>query len=78
VSIKISIRRYDPETDGEPRWADYAVPGSERTTVLEALMHIYEHVDSTLAFRFGCRFNKCGLCAVEVDGKPRMACFTDV
>jgi succinate dehydrogenase/fumarate reductase iron-sulfur protein len=78
VSIKISIRRYDPETDGEPRWTDYALPESERMTVLEALMHIYEHVDSTLAFRFGCRFNKCGLCAVEVNGEPRMACFTDV
>jgi succinate dehydrogenase/fumarate reductase iron-sulfur protein len=78
VSIKISIRRFDPGTDAEPRWVEYAVPRSERTTVLETLMHIYEQVDSTLAFRFGCRFNKCGLCAVEVDGAPRIACFTDV
>ena len=78
MSINLSIRRYDPDKDGEPVWADYAVTAGERTTVLEALMHIYENTDPTLAFRFGCRFDKCGLCAVEVNGKPRMACFTEV
>lgn len=78
MSIHISIKRHDPERGGEPVWADYEIPEGDRTTVLEALMHIYEHQDPTLAFRFGCRFNKCGLCAVEVNGRPRMGCFTDV
>jgi succinate dehydrogenase/fumarate reductase iron-sulfur protein len=78
VSIEVSIRRYDPEADGEPSWVAYSLPERERMTVLEALMYVYEHVDPTLAFRFGCRFNKCGLCAVQVDGRPRIACFTDV
>ena len=41
-------------------------------------MHIYENIDPTLAFRFGCRFNTCGLCAVEVDGRPRMGCDAEV
>ena len=77
MSINLSIRRYDPAKDGEPVWADYAVPAGERTTVMEALMHIYENTDPTLAFRFGCRFDKCGLCGVEVDGKPRMGCSTE-
>jgi len=78
MSIHISIKRYDPDKGCEPEWIDYEVPGHERTTVLETLMHIYENQDPTLAFRFGCRFDKCGLCAVEVNGKPRMACYTDV
>jgi succinate dehydrogenase/fumarate reductase iron-sulfur protein len=78
MSIRISIKRYDPEKDGGPEWVDYEIPAHERTTVLEALMQIYEDVDPTLAFRFGCRFDKCGLCAVEVNGKPRMACYTDI
>ena len=72
---RISIRRYDPETDSEPRWVDYTVPSGERTTVLEALAYIYENIDPTLAFRFGCRFDSCGLCAVELNGRPKMACF---
>jgi succinate dehydrogenase/fumarate reductase iron-sulfur protein len=78
MSIHISIKRYDPDKGGESVWVDYEVPAHERTTVLEALMSIYENQDPTLAFRFGCRFDKCGLCAVEVNGKPRMACYTDV
>lgn len=78
MSIHISIKRYDPEKGGGPVWVEYEVPAHERTTVLEALMNIYENQDPSLAFRFGCRFDKCGLCAVEVNGKPGMACYTDV
>jgi len=78
MNIKISIRRFDPEEDAEPKWREYSIPKKERMTILEALMHIYENTDPTLAFRFGCRFNKCGLCAVEADGRPRMGCFTEV
>ena len=78
MSVHISIKRYDPDKGGESVWVDYEVPAHEWTTVLEALMSIYENQDPTLAFRFGCRFDKCGLCAVEVNGKPRMACYTDV
>jgi succinate dehydrogenase/fumarate reductase iron-sulfur protein len=78
MNINISIERFDPEKGGEPVWVDYEVPADEGTTVMEALMKIYENRDPTLAFRFGCRFDKCGLCAVEVNGKPRMACYTDI
>jgi succinate dehydrogenase/fumarate reductase iron-sulfur protein len=78
MSINISIQRSGPEKGGEPVWVDYTVPGDEHTTVLEALMHIYEHTDSTLAFRSGCRFDTCGLCAVEVNGRPSMGCFTEI
>jgi succinate dehydrogenase/fumarate reductase iron-sulfur protein len=75
VSARISIRRFDPEADAEPRWVVYAVPSNEHTTVLEALTYVYEKLDPTLAFRSGCRFDSCGLCAVELNGRPRMACF---
>ncbi|RJP74638.1 MAG: hypothetical protein C4532_02160 [Candidatus Abyssobacteria bacterium SURF_17] len=78
MSVTVAIRRYNSETGGEPEWVNYTLPERDRMSVLEAFMHIYENVDPTLAFRFGCRFNKCGLCAVEVDGRPRMACFTEV
>ena len=78
MTRKVSIRRYDPENDAEPRWVEYEAPDGERVTVLETLTHIYENADPTLAFRFGCRFDKCGLCAVETDGRPRMACFTEI
>jgi succinate dehydrogenase/fumarate reductase iron-sulfur protein len=78
MNARISVRRYDPETDAEPRWVDYTVPSGDRSTVLEALNFVYENIDPTLAFRSGCRFDSCGLCAVELNGRPRMACSTAV
>ena len=74
MSSRISIRRYDPEMDSEPRWDDYTVPSDDRTTVAEALAYVYENLDPTLAYPFWCRFGACGLCAVDVNGQPRMAC----
>jgi succinate dehydrogenase/fumarate reductase iron-sulfur protein len=78
MNIRVSIQRRNPGVDGPPQWTEYEIPATERMSVLEALMYIYENIDSTVAFRFGCRFNKCGLCAVEVNGKPRMGCFTEI
>jgi len=78
MNIEFSIKRFDPENGSEPKWVDYTVPADDRTTVLEALMYIYENIDPTLAFRFGCRFTVCGLCAVEVDGRPRMGCHAEL
>lgn len=78
MNMELLIRRYNPETDSEPKWVGYTIEAGERTTVLEALTHIYETQDATLAFRRGCRFNTCGLCAVEVDGRPRMGCSTEI
>ena len=78
MSIQISIRRFDPDSDVQPRWDDYTVPSGDRTTVLESLAYIYENLDPTLAYPSGCRFGACGLCAVEVNGQPRMACSASV
>lgn len=78
MNIRISVRRFHPHSDEPPKWQDYEIPYAPRMTVLEALQCIYERLDATLAFRFGCRFGKCGLCAVEVNGRPRLACFTEV
>lgn len=78
MNIRISVRRFHPDSGEPPRWQEYEISHAPRMTVLEALLQIYEHLDPTLAFRFGCRFSKCGLCAVEVNGRPRMACFTEV
>ena len=78
MNIEFSIKRFDPENSSESKWVDYTVPAKDRMTVLEALMYIYENIDPTLAFRFGCRFTACGLCAVEVDGRPRMGCHAEL
>ena len=42
--------------------------------VLDALIHIKNEVDSTLAFRRSCREGVCGSCAMNVDGTNTLAC----
>lgn len=72
----IEIWRQDP-TRGEEPWPQrYQVPTEKGATVLQALMHIYDQLDSSLAFRHGCRFRYCGLCALEVNDQPQYACLT--
>jgi succinate dehydrogenase/fumarate reductase iron-sulfur protein len=69
------VKRHDP-TLGECVAHSYSVPLDAGCTVLSALLYIREHIDPTLAFRYGCRCTKCGECAVDVDGRPRLACLT--
>lgn len=73
----IRISRFNPETDPGPALREYRLPRTEeKKTVLEALLAIYEEVDSTLLFQFGCRYELCGKCAVKVNGRPALACKT--
>lgn len=69
----VLVDRYDPE-QAKCVARSYSVPLKKGATVLEALLYIFENYDSTLAFRYGCRSAKCGECAVDVDGNPRLAC----
>lgn len=73
--IRVKIRRTD-EQGADIGFKAYEIPSEPRDTVLHALQYIYSKVDSTLAFRYSCRFKKCGLCAVLISGKPRLACLT--
>lgn len=72
-TIKVTIRRYDPEGRGSYTEA-YQVPLDPGATVLHALKYIYENYDGSLAFSYGCRYGKCGACAVMVNGRPSLAC----
>lgn len=72
---KISVARYAPERH-EATLDTFDVPLEPGATVMGALMYIYEKFDSTLAFHIGCRNEYCGLCAVDVNGKARLACMT--
>lgn len=74
--VRIQVSRCNPDVDEAPRLEEFVVPRVPGGNVLQALMHIYDNVDSTLAFRYGCRLKNCGLCGVSIDGKPRLACLT--
>ncbi len=70
----IIIKRFHQDR-AVPGWEEsYTVPAEGRATVLQSLLYIYENLDSTLAFEYSCRYAKCGLCGVEVNGRPGLAC----
>ena len=69
------VYRYDPEVDANPRWDTYDVDvGGCGPMVLDAILHIKNTVDPTLAIRRSCREGVCGSCAVNVGGRNTLAC----
>lgn len=72
----IKISKYNPEVDEKPTIKEYRVPHVDQGTVLEALLYVYEEIDSELLFSYGCRYKLCGKCAIKINGKPALACET--
>ena len=75
---KVSVFRFRPGVDKQPRYQTYEVPFEEGRSVLNVLKYIYENQDSSLAFYNSCRIGKCTGCHVKVNGKTRLACTTVV
>jgi succinate dehydrogenase/fumarate reductase iron-sulfur protein len=75
--VEFKIERFDPEQNRH-YMSTYQVPIHKGMTILDALNYIKDHLDATLSFRQSCRMGVCGSCGVKVDGKPRLACYTQV
>jgi len=59
------------------RYDVYRVPYEEGMSVLDALVWIRGHADSSLAFRYGCvNANACKTCMALVDGEVGYMCTT--
>ncbi len=50
----------------------------ERPMALDVLLQAQATTVPDLAFRYGCRARNCGVCTVDVNDKPRIACRTRV
>lgn len=74
------IRRHDPAQGGSPYHQAFLVRVSvaERMSVLDGLLQIQDEQDATLAFRTSCRWAVCGSCAVVINGRPALACRTQL
>jgi len=69
------IYRFNPESDANPRWDTYDVDlDACGPMVLDALIHIKNTMDPTLAFRRSCREGVCGSCAMNIAGRNTLAC----
>jgi succinate dehydrogenase/fumarate reductase iron-sulfur protein len=75
--VEFRIRRYNPDAKKSYIFT-FKVPIRHGTTILDVLNYIKENFDETLTFRHSCRMGICGSCAVNINGKPMLACYTQV
>jgi fumarate reductase iron-sulfur subunit len=75
-SITFKVSRYRPEHRPEPYFDEFEVPYREDMVILDALNHIKDHLDGSLAYRWSCRMGVCGSCGMMVNDKPRLTCST--
>lgn len=78
TDLRLRILRFDPLVDAKPRLAEYSVPRREGMTVLDALLYAKHHVDHSISLRYSCRQASCGSCGMKINGRPRLACYTQV
>ena len=75
--VEFKIHRFDPQNKRH-YVSTYKAPVYKGTTILEALQYIKDNLDETLTFRHSCRMGICGSCGINVNGKPMLACYTQV
>jgi len=76
--ITFHVRKFEPGRDAAPAWRAYSIPLSKGMTVLDGLHEIKRTQDPCLAWRYSCRMGVCGSCAMLINGKPTLACNTQV
>lgn len=77
---RVEIYRYDPTKGGDGHFDtfDLQIEDESNTTILDVLIRIQKEQDATLAFRYACRVNMCGSCAMVINGREGLACKTNV
>jgi len=77
--VKFEIYRYDPDKDVRPTMQKLEVTLQPTDKMLlDAIVRIKNDVDDSLAIRRSCREGVCGSDAMNVNGKNRLACTTNL
>jgi fumarate reductase (CoM/CoB) subunit B len=77
--FKIKVYRYDPMVDETPRFEEYSVEDYYKgMRVWRALDKVNETYRANIAWRLSCREYQCGSCTILINGKPKLACKTEV
>lgn len=78
TDMKLVVQRFNPLEDARPRMQEYTVPRREGMTVLDALLYARDYLDHSIALRFSCRQASCGSCGMKINGRPGLACYTQL
>lgn len=76
--MKVSIYRYNPETDKEPYMKEYDIDTGGRDIMVLDVLNLVKEQDPTLAYRRACREGVCGSDGMNMNGKNGLACITPI
>lgn len=74
--MKISIYRYNPETDDKPYMRDYELADDSGAIMLLDALLLLKRQDDSLSFRRSCGEGVCGSDAMNINGRNGLACIT--
>jgi succinate dehydrogenase / fumarate reductase iron-sulfur subunit len=75
-TVRLSVYRYNPESDSSPYMQDFELSGvTPDTMVLDAMIRIKAQ-DETLSFRRSCGEGVCGSDAININGRNGLGCIT--
>jgi succinate dehydrogenase / fumarate reductase iron-sulfur subunit len=76
--LRLSIYRYNPDTDDDPYMQDYDVPVEPGDQMLLDILERIKTMDDSLSLRRSCREGVCGSDAMNINGKNGLACITRI
>jgi succinate dehydrogenase / fumarate reductase iron-sulfur subunit len=74
--LKVSIYRYNPETDKAPYMQDYELDTQGKDLMVLDVLELLKAQDTTLSFRRSCREGVCGSDGMNISGRNGLACTT--
>ena len=79
MNVNLKVKRFDPgDPEAKTQWQEYKIDVHQDSTVLDALIHVREYEDTSLALRCACRASICGSCGMKVNGSAKLVCKTRV
>lgn len=72
--LKVSLYRYNPDTDKEPYMQDVEVDTAGKDLMVLDVLELIKAQDPSLAFRRSCREGVCGSDGMNINGKNGLAC----
>lgn len=76
--LTVSIYRYNPDVDSEPRMQDYQLDTAGKDLMVLEVLELLKIEDPTLSYRRSCREGVCGSDGINMGGKNGLACVTPI
>ena len=74
MNLNIKVKRYNPEEDKRPYWAEYKMDAEPTDRVLDVMNQIKWEIDGSFSYRRSCAHGICGSDALLINGVNRLAC----